>query len=130
MKKTLPLALILLLSSHFASADGVARSDWTRLYATVTPKLFCAEGAPIRTCFALSAEQCERSATVAINSCLVKLESDIPLVIQTKEESVLVGGKIGGCAGRDVGEKHQASFSPEACKSALRDIPGAPAIFK
>ncbi|HET6922294.1 MAG TPA: hypothetical protein VFI16_04015 [Anaeromyxobacteraceae bacterium] len=101
MAKTIGLAtaFLCLLAAAPARAQEVAKADWIETMKTALPTAFCAEGAPFRTCFAVTHEECEDTAASAVRLCLKKFQSRIPARLKQPEDGTKWGQKIGECTG-------------------------------
>ena len=100
--RTMGLALALLCSLAPARAGGqqqVSRADWIETMKTALPTAFCAEGAPFRTCFTVTQEECEDAAASATRVCLKKFQRQIPARLKQPEDGTKWGQKVGVCVG-------------------------------
>ncbi len=100
MMKTIATALLCLLGAAPARAQQeVSKADWMETMKTALPTAFCAEGAPFRTCFKVTQEQCEDAAASAVRLCLKKFQSQIPARLKQPEDGTKWGQKVGECTG-------------------------------
>ena len=76
----------------------VARADFLSEFPTILATNLCKASAYFRTCFDVSAEECENMVTSAAISCVKRYASDIPKQLGAAEEEHH-GGVLGGCAG-------------------------------
>ena len=83
-----------------ASADAVVpKAAWIDSMKTGLPVLFCKDGSYFRSCFQVSQEECESTASSATRVCLSKFEGSIPLQLHQPADGSSWGQKVGECAG-------------------------------
>lgn len=95
------LALIfacLSVSVH-ATDFVVSKERWLSDMRSVLPASFCKDGTYFRECFATNSSVCHAAATEATESCLRRLESEIPIRLRQPSDGSFWGNKVGVCAG-------------------------------
>ena len=93
---------VVLLSLAGPAARGetvVAKEQWVEGMKTGLPVVFCQEGFYFRTCFRISAEECEETALSTTRVCLANFGDELPSVLLLPLEGQQWGQKIGACAG-------------------------------
>jgi hypothetical protein len=109
----------LALSFFWGLAAGaevvVTKAQWVEGMRTGLPVAFCKEGSYFRSCFRVSAEQCEDTARSAIRVCLA--DAELPAVFHQPLDGETWGKKVGSCAGSAYEMTHVAErISSERCK--------------
>jgi len=63
------------------------------------PPAFGKDGSYFRSCFRVSAKDCDGYAWAATHACLEKLQSQMPIAFHHPEEGSKWGAKVTACAG-------------------------------
>jgi hypothetical protein len=96
------IGLSLTLSAPASAQNAqnvVTKAAWIDAMKTALPVAFCQDNTYFRSCFTISQEECESTATSATRVCLSKVENAIPAMIHQPAEGSSWGEKVGSCAG-------------------------------
>lgn len=77
----------------------VDRDVWIAQFSTALPVALCRDGSYFRSCFTVTAEECERTAASATRVCLAKVKKQLPEKFHQPDEGTEWGSKIGNCVG-------------------------------
>ncbi len=110
--------LTLLLShSGLAAPVSVPKAKFTEEFRTKLPAIFCAEKSYFRKCFTVTPELCKSTTTKAPETCLAKMDKELPSSLQQSTEVKNWGEKLGSCAGEKFETDLEGSqLGTEECK--------------
>ena len=120
LKKGLLIAVALMLAGA-ASAGEVSKEDWMKAMQTALPTAFCAEGTYFRSCFKITAKECEDRAASATRVCLADVKDKLPAKFTSAEQGSEWGTKVGSCAG----QAFEITFKAKMIDSAKCKDPNA-----
>jgi hypothetical protein len=115
----------LVLASFCGLAAGaetvITKAQWVEAMKTGLPVGFCKEGSYFRSCFRVSAEECEDTSLSATRVCLANLDDELPAVFHQPHDGQRWGQKVGGCAGSTYETAHKSKkIASEPCKDMTR----------
>jgi hypothetical protein len=85
--------------SGYSGGVLVDRDVWIANFSTALPVALCRDGSYFRSCFTVSADECERTAASATRVCLAKVKKQLPEKFHQPDEGTEWGSKIGNCVG-------------------------------
>ena len=77
----------------------VDRDVWIAQFSVALPVALCRDNFYFRSCFTVTAEECERTAASATRICLAKFKKQLPEKFHQPDEGTEWGSKIGNCVG-------------------------------
>ena len=83
--------------SHTTSI--VDRDVWIAQFSVALPVALCRDNFYFRSCFTVTAEECERTVASATRVCLAKFKKQLPEKFHQPDEGTEWGSKIGNCVG-------------------------------
>lgn len=100
-------------------ATDVPLDRWVRHMQSALPPLFCAEGTPIRLCFSLTTQECEKGMYAMTRTCIANMRDELPAEIRMPEQGRQFGGRLGECATDAYAAVNHAKYvASEACLAA------------
>jgi len=109
-------------SAHSAADDSVPKAQWAEHMETTTPVFMCQRDSAWRTCYSISAQQCEEDIASATRVCLRKLDSRIPTTL-VRSQGVALGSEIGECVTEAFAAVHEKDERDTAdCKAAVSKL--------
>ena len=119
------LSLLFVFAAFSFGAVGqtteVPLERWLRHMQSALPPVFCADGTAIRSCFSLTAQECEKSMFAVTRTCIANMRSEFPATVQLPQQGTKLGGDIGECATDAYAALHRAKYTPtDICISARR----------
>jgi hypothetical protein len=79
--------------------DVVPRDSWVAGVKSALPVAFCQDGSYFRSCFRITAEECESTAASATRVCLAGVQDQLPTALRQPADGAAWGQKVGSCAG-------------------------------
>ncbi len=77
----------------------VDRDVWIAQFEIALPVALCRDNFYFRSCFTVTAEECERTAASATRVCIAKVKKQLPEKFHQPDEGTAWGSKIGNCVG-------------------------------
>lgn len=111
--KTVILSILILGSSSYAAE--MTQEKWMSFMTKNLPAELCSTGSHYRTCYEITAQECENTASVAAETCIGRFAFELPetLGYQAIREW---GPKIGKCVEDVLDETYAAQkINSEAC---------------
>ncbi|HEY2369798.1 MAG TPA: hypothetical protein VGH87_25540 [Polyangiaceae bacterium] len=100
---TLPIATTAPSESTQAAPSHVTaivdRDVWIAQFEMALPVALCRDNFYFRSCFTVTADECERTAASATRVCLAKFKKQLPEKFHQPDEGTEWGSKIGNCVG-------------------------------
>ena len=82
-----------------AGGPAVPRPVFLQQLHEDLPPAVCKEGSYFRSCFRVTAKECDDFAWAAVHACLEKLAPQMPAAFRRSEEGAKWGAKTTACAG-------------------------------
>lgn len=82
-----------------SSSVVLDRDAWTNQFEAALPVALCNDGTYFRSCFAVTAAECERTAASATRACLRQVRKQLPREFHQPDDGRVWGTKLGACAG-------------------------------
>lgn len=113
MKLKFILITLILSIPTVSQAIEVSQADWIKGMTTALPAMMCKEKSYFRNCYAVTAQECEKTALSATHICLEKNKDKMPTVFNQPEDGTNWGFIVGGCAGKN----YDATFKSKKVNS-------------
>lgn len=102
-----------------AEANKIEKADWISQMNTVLPAELCKDATYFRSCFKITAEECNQLLGAATKGCTDKFAGEMPEILTQPADGEKWGGKVGECAGTDFETKNaDKRTDTEKCNDA------------
>ena len=98
MKHVVIVVLALMAASPALSIE-ITREDWIERQSTSIPTALCVQSQRFRECYHVTKAQCTEVVKEVTETCLVKFESRLPDVLDSRSDIRFWGSALAACAG-------------------------------
>jgi hypothetical protein len=99
----------------------IARDVWLDAFKNALPVALCKDRSYFRSCFSVTAAECEQVSASATRVCIGNVRKQLPPKLHQPDEGTAWGRRIGGC----VGTSYESTLAQHKLQSPKCDDPTA-----